>query len=368
MFMIKRTIVLLIGFIFLGGLDGYCKEAAPPAGTGGAVANLPAEEKIEQPRVLIRVNGAKIDELDVLGMINTLIPGAAVHGSVSEKKQREIRKTAFERLLTAELLSQEAKKQGTIITKKEIEGEINKFKKRLKKDKTTLEETLKKNRLTMEDLERVIGNNLAKDKIQNTKNKEIKARVTEKVTNEYIEGYYKDNMTKFQIPESTRLREILIRADPSGGQKAWEEAKVRSDEIMKDIKAGKDFAKLAKEFSQDIYAEKGGDMGLGHKGSIIPEVESVAEKLKIGEVAGPIWSIYGYHIIKLEEKVPPKQLTFDEVKKIIREEREQFEFRKMKLSWLAQLKKEAKIEYLNEEDRKMMEATEKKADDKENKH
>src|SRR3970040_1070445 len=266
-------------------------------------------------------------------MVNTLIPGAAVHGAISEKKQKDIRKSALERLITAELLNQEAKKQGIKIKKKEIDQEIKELKKRLKKDKTTLEDTLKKNRLTMEALEE----------------------------------HYNNNKEKFKEPERTRLREILIRADPSGGQKIWDEARARSEEIMKEIKAGKDFAKLAKEFSQDIYASKGGDMGFGHKGSIIPEIEMVANKLQVGEVAGPIWSIYGYHIIKLEEKAPPIQRTFAEVKENLKKEREQAEFKKMKIQWIEELKKEAKIEYLNEEDKKMMEGTEKKVDDKDKK-
>lgn len=363
----KRAMVLLIGFIFTGGLNGYCKEAAQPTAQGGIVANVPAEEKKEPPKVLVRVNGEAIDELDLLGMVNTLIPGASVHGSVAEKKQKEIKKKAFELLITSELLFQESKKQGIRVKKWEIEKEINELKKRLKKNKTTLEDTLKKNRLTMEQLEREIEKNIAVSKINEIKNKEAKAKAAEKVTEAYLEDHYKKNKEKFIQPESTRLREILIRADPSGGTKVWDEARARSEAILKDIKAGKDFTKLAKEFSQDIYASKGGDMGFGHKGSIIPEIEMVAEKLKVGEVAGPIWSIYGYHIIKLEEKAPPIQRTFDEVKKNLKTEREEAEFKIMKIQWIEGLKKEAKIEFLNEEDKKMMEASEKKADDKDKK-
>ena len=364
----RRTIALLIGFSFIGGLDGYCKEAAQPTAQGGAAANLPAEEKKEPPKVLVKVNGKAIDELDLLGMVNTLIPGASVHGSVTEKKQKEIKKKAFELLITSQLLSQEAKKQGITIKKKEIEKEIKELQKRLKKNKTTLEDTLKKNRLTMEQLEREIEKNLAVSKINDIKNKEAKAKALEKVTDAYLEEHYKNNKEKFIQPESTRLREILIKADPSGGPKVWEVARARSEEILKDIKAGKDFAKLAKEFSEDIYAPKGGDMGFGHKGSIIPEIEDVAGKLKVGEVAGPIWSIYGYHIIKLEEKAPPIQRTFDEVKKNLKKELEEVEFKKMKVQWVDDLNKKAKIEYLNEEDRKMMEEATKKADDKDKKH
>lgn len=368
MIIIKRTIVLLIGFVFIGSWNGYCKEEAKPTAQGGTVANLPAVEKKEPPKVLVRVNGGKIDELDLLGMVNTLIPGASVHGSVADKKQKEIKKKAFELLITSELLFQESKKQGIKIKNWEIEKEITELKKRLKKNKTTLEDTLKKNRLTMVELEREIEKNLAVSKINDIKNKEAKAKAAEKMTAAYLEEHYKNNKEKFIQPESTRIREILIRADPSGGAKVWEVARARSEEILKDIKAGKDFAKLAKEFSQDIYTSKGGDMGFGHKGSIIPEIEMVAEKLKVGEVAGPIWSIYGYHIIKLEERAPAIQRTFDEVKKNLKIEREEAEFKKIKIQWVEGLKKDAKIEYLNEEDKKMMEEVEKKADDKDKKH
>ena len=364
----KKIFIPVIGIIFIYTWNGYCKEAAQPQIQDTADKKAPpAEEKKEPPKVVIKVNDQVIDELDVLGMVNTLIPGAAVHGAISEKKQKDIRKSALERLITAELLNQEAKKQGIKIKKKEIDQEIKELKKRLKKDKTTLEDTLKKNRLTMEALEKELEKNLSISKLNINKNKEFKANAAKKVTETYLEEHYNNNKEKFKEPERTRLREILIRADPSGGQKVWEEARVRSEEIMKEIKAGKDFAKLAKEFSQDIYASKGGDMGFGHKGSIIPEIEMVANKLQVGEVAGPIWSIYGYHIIKLEEKAPPIQRTFAEVKENLKKEREQAEFKKMKIQWIEELKKEAKIEYLNEEDKKMMEGTEKKVDDKDKK-
>ena len=364
----KKILIPVIGIIFICTWNGYCKEAVQPTAQGGTGANLPAEEKKEPPKVVIRVNGVEIDELAMLGMVNTLIPGAVVHGSVSTKKQREIRKSAIERLITAELLFQEAKKQGIKIKKKEIEKEIKELKKRLKKNKTTLEDTLKKSRLTMEELEREIEKNLAVNKINDNKNKETKVKAAEKMTEAYLEEYYNNNKEKFKEPERTRLREILIRADPSGGQKVWDEARARSEEILKEIKEGKDFAKLAKEFSQDIYASKGGDMGFGHKGSLIPEIEMVADKLQVGEVAGPIWSIYGYHIIKLEDKAPPIQRTFNEVKENLKKEREEAEFKKMKIQWVEELKKEAKIEYLNEEDKKMMEEAEKKADNKDKKN
>src|SRR3989344_3913025 len=176
----KKILIPVIGIIFICTLDGYCKEAAQPQIQGTADKKAPAEEeKKEPPKVVIKVNGKKIK-------------------------------------------------------KKEIEQEIKELKKRLKKNKTTLEDTLKKNRLTMEALEKELEKNLSISKLNINKNKEFKANAAKKVTETYLEEHYNNNKEKFKEPERTRLREILIRADPSGGQKVWEEARVRSEEILKE--------------------------------------------------------------------------------------------------------------------------------------
>jgi|SRR3972149_220802 len=360
----KRIIITLAGFIFLFAWNGYCADKKGALPSKAVDVKTPAEEKKEEPpKVVIKVNGAEIDELDLLGMINTIIPGAVVHGSITEKKQIEVRKKAFDTLITNELMYQEAKKQNIKVKKNEIEKQIDAVRKRLKKNKTTLDKTLKNAKLTMKDLEKEIENSLSISKLNEKIDKELKANVAQKITDTYLEDYYNKNKEKFKEPERIRLREILLRADPGSGPKGWEEVRLRAEDILKELKAGKDFAKLAEEVSEDMYASKGGDLGFAHMGSIMPEIEAVAEKMNVGDVAGPIWSLYGYHIIKLEEKAPAVQKTFAEVKENLKKNLEDTDYKRMKLKWLKELKKDAKIEYMNEEDRKLMEPVKKKTDE-----
>ena len=91
--------------------------------------------------------------------------------------------------------------------------------------------------------------------------------------------------------------------------------KNKAEEILSELKAGKDFAKLAKEFSSDPSREKGGDMGFIHKGRLEPYVEDIAYSLKVGEISDVLQTIYGYHIIKLEERKPPQNPQFSKIKK-----------------------------------------------------
>ena len=125
----------------------------------------------------------------------------------------------------------------------------------------------------------------------------------------WAQSSYKSNSKKYEQPEQVRASHILIRtAEP--------DAKVKAEAILKELRNGADFSKLAKDKSQDPgSAAKGGDLGFFGRGRMIKPFEDTAFGMsKAGDISEVIESPFGFHIIRLDEKKPAGLQPFAEVK------------------------------------------------------
>jgi foldase protein PrsA len=128
---------------------------------------------------------------------------------------------------------------------------------------------------------------------------------------------------------------------------------VQDEKTAKEVKAkldkGEDFAKLAKEYSQDPgSAQKGGDLGYFGPGKMVPEFEEAAYKLKVGEVSEPVKSSFGYHIIKVTDKKELK--PFDKMKPELEKEIKRSKLNPEKLQKAVEKEiKAAKVEVKDED-------------------
>lgn len=167
-----------------------------------------------------------------------------------------------------------------------------------------------------------------------------------------IKKFYDENPTKFQMPEKVRAAHILVATgDPRGATPmpaAEKQEKMKlAQSLLKRARANEDFAKLAKEYSDDPGSkDKGGEYTFT-RGEMIPEFESAAFSLQTNQISDIVTTVYGYHIIKLLEKFPPKKLEFAEVKSDIKDYLDQKAIHDMLPEYYASLKKEAKVEILD---------------------
>lgn len=336
----KRTVIasLFAAFLF-------------PALPAAAANKQPAPVAVQQApgsEIVATVNGKKITRDDLDTATNNLMPLVTYHQSVSSERLKEIEKKALNQIINAELIYKYAKDNKLDkADNKQIDQQVKDLKKRLPKG-DSLEKVLKRSNLTLEELRDDFKKDIVVVNVSKSKTAEFKKKAEDTVNNAFLRDYYKKNLEKFKEPEQIHLRSILVKADPSGGQRVWNESLKKATEIAKLAREGKDFASLAKERSEDPFAKDGGDMGWAHQGSLFPEIEDVAAKLKPGEISDPIMTIYGYHIVKLEGRKPSVQKKFEELNlKKLESELEQKEQKNLWTSWLESLKKAAKIEYFN---------------------
>jgi peptidyl-prolyl cis-trans isomerase D len=129
--------------------------------------------------------------------------------------------------------------------------------------------------------------------------------------------FYEDNLkTRFTAPEERRASHILIQAD-AADPKARAQAKARAEELLAQARAKPaSFAELAKKHSQDTAsASLGGDLEFARRGSMAAKpLEDAVFGMKVGEIAGPVESEFGYHVVTLTAQRGGQVRPFDEVK------------------------------------------------------
>lgn len=126
---------------------------------------------------------------------------------------------------------------------------------------------------------------------------------------------YMVNRSVFTVGEAVRVSHILFAVNAEAG-KDDATARVRGEEVLKQLHEGADFSELAKEYSDDPGSKRrGGEIpGWSDKGRFVAPFEAAAYALKPGEISDLVRTQFGYHIIRLDEKRESRQQTFEEVK------------------------------------------------------
>jgi len=164
--------------------------------------------------------------------------------------------------------------------------------------------------------------------------KDVNSAIT--VTDAEALAFFKANQEYRRSEERVRLSQILL---PD---------RAAADETLKKLKAGADFANLAKEFSSGTESSKGGDMGYFTRGVLPENMESTVFALRPGQISGIVESPYGFHIFRLEKKEKAGKADFAAAKaRVVADLRKQKEEAAYK-NWLDRLRADSKI-VINEE-------------------
>ncbi len=211
--------------------------------------------------------------------------------------------------------------EGTVVTQPEIEAEYRKKNEQVKIEfvKIAPDKYKSEVQVTPEDLQSYFKANAAQYTIPEKRNLTIliadqnKLQSTVNPTDDQLRVAYNQDQAQFRIPETVKVRHILLKTQ---GKPASEDPKIKAqaEDILKQVKAGANFAALVTKYSEDTASvASGGVYSVQRNGQMVPEFENAAFSLKPGE-STLIKTTYGYHIIQVMQHDPARIKPFEEAK------------------------------------------------------
>jgi len=135
------------------------------------------------------------------------------------------------------------------------------------------------------------------------------------VSEQELRDFYDANSERFVVPKTVEARHILIRLPADAPPEAVEKAQGKIQEILKMAREGKDFAELAKQYSEDEGSKaQGGALGVFPKEAMIQPFADVAFALPPGQISDPVRTRFGLHLIKVEKVNDGRTRGFEEAK------------------------------------------------------
>ncbi|HEU5451986.1 MAG TPA: peptidyl-prolyl cis-trans isomerase [Terriglobales bacterium] len=311
-----------------------------PATASAAAPSAPLDLK----KIAARVNGVAITERDVREQMQRLFPYYSIHGGkVPEKYQGEIRQKAIDQLVTDELMFQQAKKDGMKLPAAEAQGVLRQARARFG-SQAAYEEFGKDQYGSVQEFERRLRRATL---IAEYQNKEIVLK--SRVTDLRLRRLYEKNKKTFLRPESVWLQTITINVPPNPSDEQKKMARKRIEEILPLARAAKtfeQFGSLAEKVSEDDYRVMMGDRKWIHMVGLPPEIKAAVDAVQVGQISGVIETAGSLTILRVNDRRPQKQMSFDEVKDKLRAQLEEATRQDRFQILEKQLRKGARIEVL----------------------
>lgn len=299
-----------------GTQDAAPAQTAPapgaPAAPAGAVPAAVKPVPAQLPDVVARVNGEAINRTDLEEAVAE-IEARAGQPMPADQRDRVLR-AVLDQLIGYRLLVQESAARKSAVTDAQVDARLDQirsqfpseevFKEQLQQRKTTLPELREDTRKSMQ--------------ISAMLQAELDAKTA--VTPEQINDFYVKNPSAFQQGERVKASHILVRVQANADAAEKEKARAKAAGLLADLKAGKDFAAIAKQYSDDPGSgAQGGDLGFFQRGQMVPPFEAAAFALPVGQTSDLVLSDFGFHIIRVTDRQPGRTQPLEEVKADIEE-------------------------------------------------
>jgi peptidyl-prolyl cis-trans isomerase C len=291
----------------------------------------------ELPSVIARVNGESVTKKEVEAAL-TVLEGQN-GGPVPPTERDRVLRGIVDQMIGFKLLLQESKSRKVAVTEPEIDARMASIRQRFPTEEA-FKNALTSQKMTLDQVRTEQRQQLMINRLLET---EVGSK--SKASPDEVAKIYKERPELFQQPPQVHASHILITVAADADATAKAAALAKATKILKDARAGKDFAALAKEFSQDPgSAAQGGDLGFFAANQMVPPFSDAAFKLKPGSISEIVETQFGYHIIKVLEKKPGRTVPLDEVRPQIEQRLSQEKGQREVQAFVQALRQKSKVE------------------------
>ena len=264
--------------------------------------------------VVARVNGVPItlEQLDRGFEANLRARGLNISRMQRPEQVRDLKREALDTLIRDELLWQKAQRDGGIVSDDDVERAIGRAIEQ-SRGREAFGRSIARAGFDEHSYRRFVRRMLSAERAAQEL---VQAKLA--VSDAEIEHFYRDNAQRFNRPEQVRVSEILIRVPAPGGPEQREAARLRVASIRSRVLAGENFADLARHNSEHPTRQWGGAHDPVSRGQLAPALEEAAFRLHPGETSEVIETAAGFHLLRLDERLPGTAITLEQARERIR--------------------------------------------------
>jgi peptidyl-prolyl cis-trans isomerase SurA len=311
-----------------------------------ALALLAADPAPPASRVLDRVaatvNGEPVTlvELEERAGSEMVRAEAMPPGPGRDRARAKALKLALDNVIAERLLDGQAAALGVEVNDAQVDSTIDEIKRRNGLDDAKLDEVLPQQGFA----DRAAFRRAIKRDLETASVLQVKVRTRIKITDEDVKNYWQTHPQEFKASDEVRVRHIFLPVAKDATPAEQDAVRARAERVLERLKAGEDFAKVAREVSQGPTAAEGGELGWYSRGALQPDVEKAAFSLQPGQISGLVVGPRGVQIVQTEERRGGGVRPLEQVKEAIRDRLYNDQLETYRTQFVAELRKDAAID------------------------
>ncbi|MGA9769109.1 MAG: peptidylprolyl isomerase [Blastocatellia bacterium] len=314
----SRPLIVIILIPIIACL-GFCLIVIQKSFTD---SSRPETANPEPPSVVATVEGRQISAKLYLMYLKNGIESLGLSDQTDEGRRRInlLKEGIIAELIDRALIESEARHRNLSFTEEKLESERQSRITQMGGEEI-YSAYLKESNITDEEFRQIVAGEIYGSMLRQELDKDVSVPQTD-IRNFYNKEKQNPKLESFFVePERVRASHILINTRRAGSADELRKLRARAAEILSRVRAGADFARLAREYSDDTGTRaSGGDLGLFTRNTHTKKFDEAAFALKPGQTSQIVETDYGFHIIKVAEHLPSRVKSFNETRSAIEQQ------------------------------------------------